>query len=381
MKRFLSIFLLLFLLLSAFPVSADAAEFSGSLEAASAILIEPESGTVRYEKNADERRFPASVTKVMTLLLVFEAIDSGRLSLDDNITVSPNAAGMGGSQVFLAPGEVMRAEDLLKSVIIASANDAAVALAEHLAGSEESFVATMNRRAAELGMTNTHFENATGLDDTATDHKTSARDLAVASRELILSHPKILEYTGIWMDSIRDGAFTLTNTNRLIRFYNGATGLKTGSTAKAGFCISATAERNGTKLIAVIMGCSTRDRRNAEAKMLLDFGFANYEVFRSEGGSIEHIAITGGVSSEFRAVYPGISILLEKGSAARVKREISLSDSYAAPVETDGVIGMVSFTLDGKTIGESPIRAAEKVEKIGFAELFRRVAQKICAFS
>ena len=358
------------------PRVCYATDFGGELSAQSAILIEAESGTVLFEKNADERRFPASVTKVMTLLLVFEALDAGRLKMTDVITASEYAASMGGSQIFLSPGESMSAEEMIKSVIISSANDAATALAEHIAGSEDAFVAMMNKRATELQMVNTHFENVNGLDDTVTDHKTTARDIAIMSRELIIKHPKVLEYSGIWMDTIRDGAFGLTNTNRLIRFYSGATGLKTGSTAKAGFCISATAERGGMKLIAVIMGAPNRDARNADAKALLDFGFANYETYRADGGIIEHISVKGGSLPELTAEYGGACILLEKGSSAGVRKEILIEESFAAPIEKGASIGKVIYTLDGSKIGECDIIASHTVEKISFSELFSRVLGK-----
>ncbi|MBQ8914862.1 MAG: D-alanyl-D-alanine carboxypeptidase, partial [Clostridia bacterium] len=249
------------------------------VEAESAVLMEAKTGRVLYAKSADKALPPASVTKVMTLLLVMEEIDSGNMKLSDMISVSEYAASMGGSQVFLEAGEEMSLEDMLKSVVISSANDAAVALAEAVAGSEEAFVAKMNEKAAELSMKSTHFENVTGLDDDTKDHKMSAYDIAVASRELICSHPSVLKYSSIWMDTIRGGEFGLSNTNRLIRFYKGATGLKTGSTSKAGFCISATAERDGMHLIAVIMGSETRDTRNEAAKKLLDHGFANYCIY------------------------------------------------------------------------------------------------------
>lgn len=235
------------------------------VDALSALLMDSATGEVLYAKNAAEALPPASVTKIMTLLLVMEAIDAGQLSLEDKVQVSEYAASMGGSQVYLEPGEEMKCEDLLKSVIIASANDAAVTLAERVSGSVQAFVVRMNERAKELGMESSSFENPTGLDDNVTNHVTSAYDIALMSREL-LKHKKILEYTSIWMDTIRDGAFGLTNTNRLIRFYSGATGLKTGSTSKAKFCISATAERDGMHLIAVIMGAPTRDVRNEAAK-------------------------------------------------------------------------------------------------------------------
>ncbi len=376
MKKLIIILMSVATVLFAYPQKCYAAEFGGELSAQSAILIEPESGKVLFEKNADERRYPASVTKVMTLLLVFEALDSGKLNLNDTVTASEYASSMGGSQIFLSPGETMRAEDMIKSVIIASANDAATALAEHIAGSEDAFVSLMNKRASELGMVNTRFENVSGLDDTVNDHKTTARDISIMSRELIIKHPKVLEYSGIWMDSIRDGAFGLTNTNRLIRFYSGATGLKTGSTAKAGFCISASAERNGMKLIAVIMGAPNRDARNADAKALFDFGFSNYESYRSDGGRIEHISVKGGNAPEFTAEYPSVCFLLEKGSGARVQKEIVIEDVFVAPIKDNSSVGKVIFTLDGQKVGECDIISCDKVDKISYSELFMRMFGK-----
>ena len=272
MKRtaavFLAIIMMIFVPTGAYATGGDvenaasvaeteipaSAEFSAAgIDAISAILIEQSTGRVLFEYNADAPLPPASVTKTMTMLLVFEALDDGRIKLDDKVSVSPNAASMGGSQVFLEAGEQMDVDTLLKCMIVASANDAAVALAEHIAGSEASFVARMNERARELGCTNSNFENVTGLDDTVQNHVMSARDIAVISAE-IMKHKKVTDYSTVWMDTIRDGAFGLTNTNRLIRFYDGATGLKTGSTAKAKFCISATAERGGLSLVAVVMG-------------------------------------------------------------------------------------------------------------------------------
>ncbi len=262
-------------------------------QAKSLILVEGSTGKVLYELNADESLPPASVTKIMTLLLVFEAIEEGKLRFEDPITVSEQAAKMGGSQVYLEQGEQMTVDELLKCVVIASANDAAAALAEAVSGSLESFVSDMNRRAAELGMSHSHFENTNGLDDTTTTHLTSARDIAIMSKEL-LKHEKIFDYTTIWMDTVRNGAFGLTNTNRLIRFYNGANGLKTGSTSKAGFCISATAKRDGMQLIAVVMGSPTRDERNATAAKLLDYGFARYEVYNTPSLTQETLPVLGG---------------------------------------------------------------------------------------
>lgn len=373
MKRTVALALSIIFLFACLPFSVRAEEFSGELTCASAILMDADSGKVLFEKNADEKRFPASVTKVMTLLLVFEALDSGKLKLDDTVMASEYASSMGGSQIFLSPGESMLAEDMIKSVVIASANDAATALAEHIAGSEDSFVSKMNGRARELGMSNTNFENVSGLDDTVENHKTTARDIAIMSRELITKHPKVLEYSGIWMDTVRDGAFGLTNTNRLIRFYNGATGLKTGSTAKAGFCISATAKRGETSLIAVIMGAPSRDARNADAKKLLDFGFANYETYKADGGQISDLRITGGDTDVLSGEYNGTCILLPKGSASRVTKEIITEDSYFAPIKMGDVIGKVRFSLDGETVGECDITANIDVPKMDFLGVLRRV--------
>ena len=268
----LSIFLLLSLAIHAaaetMPIHEAAKPVSGSapdlsLDCKSAVLMEASTGKILYQKDPEKAMPPASVTKIMTLLLVMECIDAGTLAWEDTVTASAHAASMGGSQIYLKEGEQMTARDLIKSVVIASANDAAVALAEHTYGSEEAFVGRMNDRATELCMTATHFENTNGLDDTAQNHVTSAGDIAIMSRELI-KHTEILEFSSTWMDTIRNGQFGLTNTNRLVRFYRGCNGLKTGSTAKAGFCVSVTAEREGMTLICVIMGAENRDIRNAE---------------------------------------------------------------------------------------------------------------------
>lgn len=301
---------------SAAPPAEDIAPFD--VDAVSAVLMDLATGTVLYAKNAVEALPPASVTKIMTLLLVMEAIDGGQLSLTDTVQISDYAASMGGSQVYLKAGEEMSVEDLLKSTVISSANDAAVALAEKVAGSAEVFVSRMNERAAQLGMTSTHFENPTGLDDNVTNHTTSAYDIALMSREL-MKHETIMNYTSIWMDTIRDGAFGLTNTNRLIRFYSGATGLKTGSTAKAKFCISATAKREGMHLCAVIMGSPSRDIRNEAAKALLGWGFANYYTYSDAGADAGTVPVRGGVDSEVSVSYGPCELLLpsSKGTAWR----------------------------------------------------------------
>ena len=346
-----------------------------NLNCKSAILIEANTGRVLYEQNPDEALPPASVTKVMTLLLVMEAIDAGKIKLDDMVSTSERAASMGGSQIFLEVGETMTVEDMLKSVIIASANDAACALAEHVSGSETAFVKAMNDRAAELGMKNTKFENTNGLDDTAESHLTSARDIAIMSRELV-KHKKILEYSSIWMDTVRNGLFGLTNTNRLVRFYRGCTGLKTGSTSKAGFCVSATAERDGLSLVCVIMGAESGDERNKAASALLDWGFANYGVYEHTPKELDGLRVIGGKSDSVAIKYDGFSFVTEKSSAGKIKYKIELPESVSAPVKKGDKVGEVIFTLDGKEIGKTPIYADADVEKLGFFGLWWRILGK-----
>ena len=356
--------------------SRGSAEVSGmgDLACKSAILVDAETGEVLYEQNADEALPPASVTKVMTLLLVMEAIDEGRVSLSDMVRVSANAASMGGSQVFLEEGEEMCVEEMLKCVIIASANDCAVALAEYVSGSEEGFVAAMNARAAELGMKNTHFENTNGLDDTAQNHVTSARDIAIMSRALI-AYPKILEYSGIWMDTIRDGAFGLTNTNRLVRFYPGCTGLKTGSTARAGFCVSATAKREGLSLICVIMGAPSRDARNTVAAKLLDFGFAHYETYRAPGGECI-LPVQGSDTDSLRVTWPAVCVTVPKGRATRVSVSRELPECVQAPLQAGDCVGEVVYSLDGEEIARVSACGEAALDEIGFGSLFRRLLSK-----
>ena len=354
-------------------IDADAAL---DLDCKSAILMEASTGKVLYEQNADEPLPPASVTKIMTLLIVMEAIDSGALKLDEQVSVSANAASMGGSQIFLEEGETMSVEDMLKSVIISSANDAAVALAEHVAGSEEAFVQKMNARAAELGMKNTWFENTNGLDDTVTKHLTSARDIALMSRELI-KHKKILEYSAIWMDTIRNGEFGLTNTNRLVRFYNGATGLKTGSTAKAKFCVSATAKRGNMHLICVIMGAETRDERNATAAKLLDYGFANYALYTAEGKKLNELKVTGGVENSCGVSYPEFNAVVNKGEEGKITASLELVPSLKAPVKIGDVAGKVVYKKGENVVGEIEITATENINKIKFTDILTRFFAKI----
>ena len=350
-------------------------EGSLNLNCKSAVLMEATTGTVLYAQNADEALPPASVTKVMTLLLVMEAIDAGTVRLDDTISISATAASMGGSQVFLKEGEEMNVEDLLKSVVIASANDAAVALAEHISGSVETFVAKMNAKAAELGMTSTKFENVTGLDDTAEHHLTSARDIALMSCALV-AHPLVLQYSSIWMDTIRDGAFGLTNTNRLVRFYKGCTGLKTGSTSKAGFCISATAERDGLSLVCVIMGAESRDIRNAAATTLLDWGFANFALYKAEAGTSEAVALKGSAKREISGLYPAFSCVVRREELSKIEKKVTLSESITAPTPAGEKIGEVGFWCGPKQIGSVDICTGAEIERIGFFEILWHLLAK-----
>ena len=343
----------------------------------SCILTEASTGEVLYEYNPDEALPPASVTKIMTLLLVMEAVDDGRLGWDEMVQTSEYAASMGGSQVYLEPGEEMSVAEMVKCVVVSSANDAAVALAEKVAGSEENFVAKMNDRAKELGMTNTVFKNTNGLDDTVEGHVTSARDIAIMSRELITKHPKILEYSSIWMDTIRNGAFGLTNTNRLIRFYRGANGLKTGSTSKAKFCISATAERDGMELIAVVMAAETRDSRNEAAKKLLDYGFANWELAKLGAGELEKMPVLGGIESEVGLVAAQTSAVVTKGSAAKIERVFELPEKISAPVGEGEEVGRVIYYLGDEKLAEVPITAEKEVKKIGYIGLLGRFIRRL----
>lgn len=381
--KFLSVILMLAIVFGVFGASASEmsvgsidANASLDLDCKSAILMDAATGTVLYEQNADEALPPASVTKIMTLLIVMEAVASGALKLDDQISVSKNAASMGGSQIFLEEGETMSAEDMLKSVIISSANDAAVALAEHVAGSEEAFVQKMNARAAELGMKNTCFENTNGLDDTVTKHLTSARDIAIMSRELI-KHEKILEYSSIWMDTIRNGEFGLTNTNRLVRFYNGATGLKTGSTAKAKFCVSATAKRGNMHLICVVMGAETRDERNAIAAKLLDYGFANYSLYTAQGQKLDELKVVGGVEDTCGISFGDFNAVVSKGDESKISATLELNDNLIAPVKIGDVAGKIVYKNGDIIVGEVKITATENIEKIKFSDILQRIFIKI----
>ncbi len=354
------------------PPSVDASGELGELDCKSAILIEADTGTVLFEQDSDRGLPPASVTKIMTLLLVMEAIKEGRLAWEQTVYASANACSMGGSQIYLKEGEAMSVRDLVKSVVIASANDAAVALAETVSGSEEAFVKRMNERAAELGIKNSKFENTNGLDDTVTDHYMSARDIATLSRELI-RYDEIIKFSSTWMDSIRNGSFGLTNTNRLVRFYDGCTGLKTGSTAKAGFCVSTTATRDGMTLIAVIMGAPSRDTRNACAAKLLDMGFAQYELYKYPDGEEGTVRVLGGSCNEVSSMHTSFSAVIPKGSLDKIEHRHELPEALKAPIVKGATVGRLLFLLDGEVIGEAPIVAESGVDKINFSILFSRV--------
>ena len=335
------------------------------LNAKSAILMEDSTGKVLYESNPDERVPIASVTKVMTMLLIMEAVDSGKITLDDMVTVSENAMSYGGSTMFLEAGEQLTVNDMMKGIAVASANDGCVAMAEHLAGSESAFVDMMNAKAQELGMENTHFMNTNGLDED--NHYSSARDVAIMSRELI-KHKTIFNYTSIWMDTLRGGKFQLANTNKLIRFYEGANGLKTGSTSKALCCLSATAKRNDMQLIAVVLGAPTSAERFSSAKSLLDYGFANYAVNTqvTAGDEIDRVHVEKGVDNEVSVVAADTySTLVKKGQEDNVTKEVILDEQITAPLEAGEKLGTMKISRGGETLAEIDLNAANAVEKKG----------------
>ena len=359
-------------LLTLWPAQAQAAELP--IQSRAALLMEKTTGQVLYAQNEHEQLEPASVTKIMTLLLTMEAIDSGTIGYDDVVTVSAYAAGMGGSQVYLAEGEQITVEELLKAVCVASGNDAAAALAEKVAGVSDRFVEKMNQRAAELGMNDTHFANCTGL--TAEGHVTSAHDIAVMSRELILKHPDIRRFTTIWMDTIRGGAFQLANTNKLIRFYDGATGLKTGYTASAGYCISATAERDGMELIAVVMKGPDRDTRNNDAKALLNYGFSSYAlVTAAPEQPLMPVPVDMGTADTVQPVLAseGSTVLVEKEKAGMLERKVTLEPRVTAPVAAGQPLGELTV-LDGDTVLLTvPITAGEDVMRRSWGQVFTQL--------
>ena len=343
-----------------------------------AYLMEASTGTVLYSKNEYAAASPASVTKVMTLLLVCEALDDGVILLEDNVTISSYAASMGGSQVFLEEGERMSVEELIKCTVIASANDAAVALAELVAGNEDAFVNKMNERARSLGLKNTAFENVTGLDDTTTDHYSCPADIAKMSAEL-LKYDVILKYSSLWQDTIRNGEFTLTNTNRLVRYYEGCNGLKTGSTDKAGFCISATAKRGNMQLIAVIMGADTRDDRNNAARALLDYGFSNFALYEDPREYVEDALVSRGVSDSVALYSTDFSTVIPKNKIAKVDKVYNIPEKLSAPVFSGDVVGEIEYFIDGERIGTAEIFVDTYVAKINMWQIFARILKRITA--
>lgn len=370
MKRVICFFICVCFMMHSVVVFAEGNTDLG-LNAKSAILMEESTGNILYESNPDERLPIASVTKVMTMLLIMEAVDSGKISLDDMVTVSENAMSYGGSTMFLETGEQLTVNDMLKGIAVASANDGCVAMAEHLAGSESAFVDMMNEKAKELGMENTHFMNTNGLDED--DHYSSARDVAIMSREL-MKHETIFNYTSIWMDTLRGGKFQLANTNKLIRFYDGANGLKTGSTSKALCCLSAAAKRNDMQLIAVVLGAPTSAERFASAKSLLDYGFANYAVNTqiTAGDEVQKIAVEKGVDKEVGVVAgDSCSTLVKKGQEDNITKEIKIDETITAPIEAGQKIGTMTISRDGEVIADIDLNASSAVEKKGIGLIIK----------
>ena len=379
MKRLGWILVVLSLLMGLLPFSAKAADLE--VEAKSALLMDVATGTVLFEQNSHEALAPASVTKVMTMLLIMEAIDSGKIGWVDSVTASEAAAAKGGSQVFLKVGESMTVEDMVKSIAVSSANDCACAMAEHLAGSEAAFVENMNARAKELGMEDTNFVNCTGLDDAedASAHRTSAHDIALMSRELLKNHPDITKFTTIWMDTIRNGEFGLSNTNKMVRFYNGCTGLKTGFTRGAGYCLSASAEREGLQLIAVVMGCETSQKRFAACKSMLDYGFANFALIEPELPEISSVPVKLGIADFVNAVPASDGkMLIDKNQKASVSTEVQLEEEVTAPVSKGQRLGTMTVKAGDRILAEIPMVAEEGVEKLTWGQMYLRLLKKVC---
>lgn len=378
--------LLLCLMLAALSIlrgfTASAAEFTPATTAdfdvpcAAAILVDEDSGTVLYEKNADARRPIASITKVMTLLLTFEALETGKISLDDFVPVSEHAYHMGGSQIWLEPGEEMTLNDMLKAICISSANDAAVAVAEYIGGSEPAFAEMMNARAAELGMTNTHFVNACGLDEP--EHLSTARDVAAMSREMLLHHTEVRDYCSIWMDTLRGGATQLVNTNKLLKSYSGITGLKTGTTGKAGVCISASAERDGLRLIAVVLGAASGKERFQAASTLLDYGFSHFESAAAElpADAPLSLPVKRGTAESVALTYTAPErCLMPKGESSTLQVALDLPQKLAAPIRAGETVGTVKISNGSAELASYPVTAAQDVDALSFTYCLRRLAE------
>ena len=378
MKRFFCMVLVAAMAVGLIPLQAQAIDLD--VAGKSAVLMDAATGTIIYENNAHEPLAPASVTKVMTMLLIMEAIDDGRISWNDQVTTSESAAAKGGSQIYLKVGETMSVTDMVKSIAVSSANDCACAMAEHIAGSESAFADMMNTRAKELGMNDTNFVNCTGLDDgeNAKDHKTSAYDIALMSRELLTKHPDIKKFTTIWMDTVRNGEFGLSNTNKLVRFYKGATGLKTGFTSGAGYCLSASAERDGMELIAVVMGCETSADRFAACKSMLDYGFANFAVIDPTPESDSRIPVKLGTADSVTAVPADRdALLIEKAQLNQVNIHTELEDSVTAPISQGQRLGTLSIRVGDQVIRQIPMIAKDAVPKLRLGQMFMRVLKNM----
>ena len=374
MKRRISCLLVVMLLMGAIclPVYGAAPE----VPAKSALLMDVTTGTVLYESNSHEALPPASVTKVMTMLLIMEAIDSGKIGWEDTVTASEEAAAKGGSQIYLKAGETMSVSDMVKSIAVSSANDCACAMAEHIAGSESAFVDMMNQRAKELGMEDTRFVNCTGLDDDAgaKDHLTSAHDIAIMSRQLLKNHPDIKKFTTIWMDTVRNGTFGLSNTNKLVRFYNGATGLKTGFTSSAMYCLSASAQRDGMELVAVVMGSETSQKRFAACKALLDYGFANYALVTPELPAENLVPVKLGQNAFVKAVPNETgAMLIDKGQKNSVTTEVTLEESVKAPVSKGQRLGTMTIKAGQQILAQIPMVAEETVARLQWHQILWQV--------
>lgn len=357
---------------------AAESEENAPLDCASALLMEAESGRVLFEYNADDRHAPASITKIMTMLLVCEAVDAGQISLDDTVTTSPYASSMGGSEIWLEPYETMTVDEMLRATAIASANDAAVALGEHLAGTEAMFADKMNQKAAQLGMESTHFVNACGLDEAG--HLSTARDVALMSREMLLHHTEVRDYCSIWMDTLRGGATQLVNTNKLLKSYRGITGLKTGTTGQAGVCISASAERDGLRLIAVVLGSASGKERFQAASTLLDYGFAHYESAAAAlpGDAPQTLPVEHGTSATVPLNYesPG-HCLMPKGEGGTLEAVVELPASLPAPVAAGEQVGRIKILHQGTEMCSYPITAAQNVDALSFRYCLLLLAQSL----
>ena len=377
MRKFGCFLLALWLVLALVPPAGAAQlEVAGK----SAVLMDAATGTVLYEHNAHEKLAPASVTKVMTMLLIMEAIDAGCIGWKDTVTTSETAAAKGGSQIYLKVGETMTVTDMLKSIAVSSANDCACAMAEYIAGSEAAFVEKMNARAAQLGMQDTHFVNCTGLDDDpeAKAHLTSAYDIALMSRELLTKHPDIKSFTTIWMDTVRDGAFGLANTNKLVRFYQGCTGLKTGFTSAAGYCLSAAAQRGGMELIAVVMGAETSQERFAACKSMLDYGFANFALVQPEVSGESTVAVKLGTEAAVKAVpAEKAALLVDKAQLNSVQIRTELEESVTAPVSQGQRLGTMTVSVGDRILAQVPMVAERAVPRLTWWEIFVKILRQV----